>query len=73
MNTNVWIPQNFNDNENLTIFKIWWIFHLLEGGLICFKLGAAKVICQHIFFYKLSYFVDNKLWNMIVLVHEKSW
>ena len=35
MNNNVWIPQNLNYRENLTIFKIWWIFLTLEGGWIC--------------------------------------
>ena len=35
MNTNIWIPQNLNYIENLTIFKFWWIFLFVDGGWIC--------------------------------------
>ena len=75
MNTNIWIPQNFNYTD-LTIFRFWWIFLFLEdwrlnGGFVV-KHVAAKVIRQHMFFFTLSYFLDNNLWkkDTVVLVNE---
>ena len=54
MNTKVWIPQNFNNNENLIKFKFCWIFLFLErGGGFVVKLVAAKVTCQHMFFFTM--------------------
>ena len=47
--------KNFNYNANLGIFL------LLEVGGFVFKLVAAKVIGQHMFFFILSYFLDNNL------------
>ena len=71
MNINVWIPQNFNYNETLIIFKFWWIFSSWKGGGFVDELVAAKVISQHMFFFTFSYFLDKNLWNkkdMVVLV-----
>ena len=75
MNNNVWIPQKFYYNENLTFFEFWWNFLFLgRGGFVVkFVHVAAKVIRQHMFLITLPYFLDNNLWNrknMIVLVHE---
>ena len=53
-----------------------WTFgnSLLGRGGFVVNLVAAKVIRQHmLFFFTLTYFLDNNLWNkknMIVLVHE---
>ena len=49
--------------KTLIIMQIWWIFLLLEVGGFDFRLVAAKVIGQHMFFFILSYFLDNNLWN----------
>ena len=51
----------------MTIFKFWWIFLFLEGGRFVVKLVTAKVIRQHMFFFTLSYFLDNNIWN------KKKW
>ena len=59
--------------------KIWqslkfWEFSLFGREGFLFKLVAAKVICQHMFFFTLSYYLDKKFWNkkkaVTVLVHE---
>ena len=52
MNTDVWIPYNFINIENMTIFKIGWIFLFVEGvWMCCLACIAAKVIRQHMFFF----------------------
>ena len=73
INTNVWIPQNFNYNENETILKFLWFSLFLEGGGFVVKLVAAKVTRQHMIFFTASYFLFDNLWkkeDMIALVHE---
>ena len=60
-NTNVWIHQNFNYRENLTILKFWWIFLFLEVGVFVGKL---------MFFFTFTHFFRNKEKDMIVLIHE---
>ena len=57
MNNNVWIPQDFNERDNLTIFKFCWIFLFLEGGGFVAKLVAVKVIRQHMFFLYINLFL----------------
>ena len=63
MNTDIWVPHNFNYIENLTIFKFWLFFHFLKGGGFDVKLLAAKVIRQHMFFFTLSFFFCNNIWK----------
>ena len=62
---NKWTPM-FEYPKTLitetTIFK-FWIFLFLEGGRFVVKLVTAKVIRQHMFFFTLSYFLDNNIWN----------
>ena len=47
----------FHYFEYLTIFKFWGIFLFLDSGGFVVKLLASKVICQHMFFFTLSYFL----------------
>ena len=61
MNTDVSIPQNFNYIKNMTIFKFGEFFCSWKGVGRVVKLGAAKVIRQHMFFFTLTNFLDNNL------------
>ena len=74
MKTNARIPQNFKSKNNATIFKFLWFLHFLEGvGFVVVKLVAAKVICQHMIFSTLSFFLIlyNNLWNKKNDNHDK--
>ena len=73
-NTNVWITKNFSYNEHLSFFLSFGeCFSSWNGGGFVVKLIAAKVIYQLIFYFTLSYFFANNIWNkknVILLVHE---
>ena len=72
MNTNVWIPQNFNYNEK-TISKFWWIFLYLEGGgfvvklvegnsiRVCFQKIYTASLKMHMYIYPVLFFLRNAL------------
>ena len=47
--------------KNLIMFTVWLIFLFVEGGGFVVQLVAAQTIRQHMFFFTLSYFVDNNL------------
>ena len=55
--------------KTLIIEKIWQLlsfgefFSSWKGGGFVVKLVAAKVICQHMFFFTLTHFLDNNPLN----------
>ena len=53
-------PKNFNYQKNDNRNDLG-IFFFLEGSWLFIKLIADEVICQHIFFFTLSHFLDNNL------------
>ena len=37
MNTNIWLPEDFDSIENLTIFKFWWFsFYLMLNTIVLY-------------------------------------
>ena len=75
MNTEVWLPQNFDTEKIWQSLSFGEFFSSWKGtGFVIKLVAAAKVICQHMFFFTLTYFLENNLQNKkkdtIVLVHE---
>ena len=58
--------------KTLIIMQIWWTFLLLEVGGFVFRLVAAKVIGQHMFFFILSYFFFQKLDSVMCIFLNMS-
>ena len=48
----IWQSLNFDE-----FFSSW------KGGGLVVKLVAAKVICQHMLFFTLTYVLNNNIWN----------
>ena len=62
MNTNVWIPQNFNYNGTLKSLRFREFFSSFKGSLFDVKLVAAKVIRQHMIFLDKNLWNDKRIW-----------
>ena len=54
-------PKTLITEKILQSLSFWEFFSSWKGGGFVVKLVAAKVIRQHMFFFTLTYFLDNNL------------